>query len=133
VLVKNLTDGGGESVGQPAIQGADHEPVIVHRRVPVITAVERRAELPRRQHVCVGVQLLDELMRILPPDCRQRGSSQRLQAGTVQRNHLNAVTSTARALSPARSSRATSTAPGVSQQGRDGQQRVDNPHPQGID
>ena len=69
----------GIGAGEPRQQ-----PVTVHRRVPVVAAVERGRQRARRQHVRVARQRMGELVRVLLVDAGQRQVGEALDGGRRQ-------------------------------------------------
>ena len=50
----------------------NEQPMSVHGRVPIVTAVKRGRQCSRRRYVCIAVQHMTDLVRILLLDARQR-------------------------------------------------------------
>jgi len=58
---------GGEGAGQPGQQ-----PVPVHRRMPVVAAIERGSQFPGRGHIGIAIQRMANLVWVFFVDTRQR-------------------------------------------------------------
>ena len=80
-------------VGERASQ-ARQQPVAVHRRVPVVAAVERRRQLARRRDVGIAVEVVRDLVRILlvhagEGEVRETLGGFRVEVGGVERQRCS--------------------------------------------
>src|SRR3954465_9125460 len=83
-MTQRFASGTGERcVGKIARQ-ASEQPMPVDRRVPIVAAVERRRELPRRGDVGVAIQDVTDLVRIFLSDTSEGETGEAFRSRRVE-------------------------------------------------